>query len=109
MENYSPNKTPNIENRLAMQNALDINDKEISIGIDNFDESKGGQGDDDMERDLAGGTLNYTKGNFVGGRDKRMKFNNRNNEESPNVLSGTQKTNTDSNYEDEGFESMSIQ
>jgi len=29
-----------------------------------------------MERDLGGGTLNYTKGNFVGGRDKRMKFGN---------------------------------
>ena len=90
MENYTPgNKSTNIENRMAMQNALDIADKEISIGIDNFDEASKtiGQGDDDMERDLAAGTLNYTKSNFVGGRDKRMKLDKK--EQSPNVLSNT--------------------
>ena len=38
MENYTPGRGSNIENRMAMQNALDINDKEISIGIENFDE-----------------------------------------------------------------------
>ena len=35
-----------------------------------------------------------------------MKFDPK--DQSPNVLSNTQKTISDSNYEDEGFESMSM-
>ena len=87
---------------------MDIADQEISIGIENIDDySKTiGQGDDDMERDINAGTLNYTRTNFVGGRDKRIKQDRK--EDSPNILSNTQKTISDSNYEDEGFESMSV-
>jgi len=37
MENYSPNKNNKIENRMAMQNAENIADHDITIDIENFD------------------------------------------------------------------------
>ena len=75
MENYSPNKNNKIENRMAMQNAENIADHDITIDIENFDQSKadGQENDDDMERDPDFNTLNYTKGKFTGGRDKHSK------------------------------------